>query len=489
MEFNPLIINIIIKMTKKTFCLLIPVTSRNRNWIIDKDSYLISILLDSLLKIDISKINLRFYIGYDSDDKFYIENIYSIKKTFEQCLDCRFFYYSFLNEKKSCVYIWNKLFSESILKNDNDYFFQLGDDIKFIDKNIFNEIEELFLSKKDNVLVWPLDSNNQNIPTQSVVSRNHYKIFGYYFEPTIENWYCDDWIGGVYKNNIIKTKNCVLHNSGGEPRYQIKPVCNLNQLITEGYTKIFLFLKKRIDIIHTYSLKTSTVKQPPGFGDFLRGSIALYQLSKKFPFDLKIDFSNHPLGSYIDGEKYDINSEKIYEYFNTNPIEFIKKSIFSENSFFVYTNFFYENPLQEDERNFMKSKLNFSREIINKAEERILTPDYSTLHLRFTDDEFIKSERDMTELYEKLISLQLKNITVISSNQDQCKKLCEKFNFHFYPSKPVHLGECTGEITDTLIDFIVLSKSKKIYSWSAYGGTGFSYFCSQIFDIPYIKLN
>jgi len=41
-------------------------------------------------------------------------------------------------------------------------------------------------------------------------------------------------------------------------------------------------------------------------------------------------------------------------------------------------------------------------------------------------------------------------------------------------------------IRNTLVEFALLSKSKKIYT---YPGSGFSEMCSKIYDIPYISIS
>ena len=46
--------------------------------------------------------------------------------------------------------------------------------------------------------------------------------------------------------------------------------------------------------VHKYLTQCSTNPQPPGFADFLRGTIALYIFSKKYNYQLLLDGS-HPV--------------------------------------------------------------------------------------------------------------------------------------------------------------------------------------------------
>ena len=45
------------------------------------------------------------------------------------------------------------------------------------------------------------------------------EIFGYYFNPNIKNWGCDDWITGVYSKQFISQTQQKIQNKGGKPRY------------------------------------------------------------------------------------------------------------------------------------------------------------------------------------------------------------------------------------------------------------------------------
>jgi len=49
------------------------------------------------------------------------------------------------------------------------------------------------------------------------------EFFGFYFTEDLINWYCDDWINGVYKkaNKFFPLLNHLCENLGGEPRYNI----------------------------------------------------------------------------------------------------------------------------------------------------------------------------------------------------------------------------------------------------------------------------
>ena len=50
--------------------------------------------------------------------------------------------------------------------------------------------------------------------------------------------------------------------------------------------------------IHHYLTECKTVEQPPGFADFLRGTLALYKLSKQYKYRFELE-RTHPVFSYL----------------------------------------------------------------------------------------------------------------------------------------------------------------------------------------------
>ena len=117
--------------------------------------------------------------------------------------------------------MWNKLFEISY--ENNDYFYQLGDDIVFDNYDFLDEyIRELNNINNIGVTGYLTKNGNTNILTQSFVSKKHYQIFGYYFPETIKNWNCDDWISDVYRCfNLYKPLEMKIINNG-PMRYSVE---------------------------------------------------------------------------------------------------------------------------------------------------------------------------------------------------------------------------------------------------------------------------
>ena len=200
--------------------LLIPSTSNGRNWETYKDAYLYTHTLKTFLLTYDKEHNYIFYIGIDKDDKIFdnkeqqeqLTRFCSIMKN----VDIQFIYMDNI-PKGHLTKMWNKLFNISY--NDNcDYFFQCGDDIAFKTKGWINKCIEVLLKSNNIGMTGPINNNN-NILTQSFVSRSHMELFGYYFPEEIINWCCDDWINLVYKNlnTLYPLKEHYCANLGGEP--------------------------------------------------------------------------------------------------------------------------------------------------------------------------------------------------------------------------------------------------------------------------------
>ena len=214
---------------------LIPSTSRGRNWKSIKESYLYNCLLKSLLLTRESGYKYHVYVVIDDADPIYSnpnekKELYRFTNVFQQ-LELIFLSSNGI-PKGWVTHMWNRAFQKAY-DDGCEYFFQCGDDIVFQEHGwTKNSIDKL--NHKHNIgLTGPLDIDRWNtgahcrpggprfIQTQSFVSRRHMEIFGFYFPPQIKNWYCDDWMTQVYYPELFYQIPNFVKNSGGPPRYQI----------------------------------------------------------------------------------------------------------------------------------------------------------------------------------------------------------------------------------------------------------------------------
>jgi len=122
--------------------------------------------------------------------------------------------------------------------------------------------------------------------------------------------------------------------------------------------------------VHKYLTKCATNPQPPGFADFLRGTIALYNFSKKYNYQLFLDGS-HPVFTCLKSNKNiiltNLNIHEFLPSMTYNHIYIGLDTMFDKGrSFGVMTNSFYtlkngilENfgPITEDCRDYLKDIL------------------------------------------------------------------------------------------------------------------------------------
>tara|TARA_Y100000741_G_scaffold326531_1_gene278641 strand:+ start:361 stop:1086 length:726 start_codon:yes stop_codon:yes gene_type:complete len=208
-------------------------------------------LLNSFFINKVEKYNYNFYLGFNYNDKC-LEN----KKIFNKFNSNNFS----VNIKEfnsnirtgHLTKMWNELFHVSY--KDNDYFYQLGDDILMDNYDFLDQYINV-LESMDNLGVtgYLTKNGNNEILTQSFVSKKHYEIFGYYFPESIINWCCDNWISDVYKKfNLYKPLDKKITNSSDTERYKI----TYNE---ENYR---IDLKEGIRILRTYiaNKKMSKIK-------------------------------------------------------------------------------------------------------------------------------------------------------------------------------------------------------------------------------------
>ncbi len=224
--------------------ILIPSTSNGRKWKTINDTYLLNHTLKSFLIQYDKEHHYKFYIGIDRNDEIY-DNM-EIKEKFKKFvsimknIDIEFYYMDNV-PKGHLTIMWNILF-DIALEENNDYFFQCGDDIEFSTKGWVNDCINV-LEKNDGIgLVGPIN-NNPRILTQSFVSKKHKELFGYFFPPELINWFCDDWINEVYKkiNRFYPLRNHFCNNVGGQPRYNI----NNDKTISINFSKKINDIRKQ----------------------------------------------------------------------------------------------------------------------------------------------------------------------------------------------------------------------------------------------------
>ena len=302
--------------------------------------------------------------------------------------------------------------------------------------------------------------------------------------------------------------------------------------------------KKLLKVVNIFQKKYSNT-YGNGFGDFLRGCIFLLQIAQTYNLRFDIDYNNHIISHFLfkdnDTEKnnkidYDnvfyiigsscIISEKIYK-------EFIDYLNYANNDIlYLYTNNRPMHPISIFQSDLIKNKI-LPNEILSitidetMKDMKIIEKQFIVIHIR-TGDRFLLCNEVDCAFFEYISTIIKKKLSpdnkyLILSDSNELKKML-KNNF---PELIIHIN-CithTGEdipksdvmeravaegaseggnsvdlvegvdintnsefnsTKNTLVDFFIMSKSNYIHGISVYEhGTGFSDYCSKIFNIGY----
>ena len=279
----------------------------------------------------------------------------------------------------------------------------------------------------------------------------------------------------------------------------------LDQNIRNQITNIIKKQQKTVIQVLTQTvdnLKADNCNNFWGLGDMIRGTIALFQLSKKHNFRLIVDIQLHPISKYL---KYNIHeySELIQK--NKNNIRFIypdkvENHILNSNDnviYFLTNDFFHEgitNECKEFIKNLLTPNLEFEKYIQDIKVSKPPPERYSILHFRLGDSFLVRNENNFqfNQIKEKLFR-HYDNDDILMSDSNRFKEtiMTNHPNIFLYHIHVAHMGVQmhTKYIKDTLFEFILVTRSSKIKTHSVYGHiSGFVKIAHEIYDIPLIRI-
>ena len=285
---------------------------------------------------------------------------------------------------------------------------------------------------------------------------------------------------------------------------------------------------------HVYQSKYEYGKENgTGLGDFLRGCYFILEFCETYNFQSKIIFNNC-ISKFLlikthDLERFDNVLKGISICRNNNFREYVvennciindvlkdTKNIMADfvdyvvklpqysGNVFMYCIAFPINEIPEKNKQHMRKFLEPTNEMqltINQTLDdlNITSKQYIVIHIR-AGDSYLKEENDsFTNGYIRTLINNIKNDInrdnnyLLMADNNDVKKIIHKFfpNFKILMNPITHFGEGVvleeEKVKNTLIDFYLLSRSKSIFSYSAYKhGSGFSYWCAKTFNIPYV---
>jgi hypothetical protein len=272
--------------------------------------------------------------------------------------------------------------------------------------------------------------------------------------------------------------------------------------------------------IHNYLLKCETVNLSPGLIDFLRGTINLFNLSKKYNYKFYINRSIHPVFKYFKESKYYINDDdpnnikNTFEFLsqaNASYVNYIIEKMF-QNGYNIYaiSNCLIDNEKEKETEqigdecreflkeiltpgDILKNQLTIAYKNLNISDENL----YYCIHIRFGDsflfnntfdiDILHKVEMFIKNIIQENIDVPIILITDSSIMGNELKRIIPEL--YYWNNNKIHLGSLTNyseeAIVDTLVDILILSKSKRIYTLnvSSIFYTTFSPLIAKIFNI------
>lgn len=252
-----------------------------------------------------------------------------------------------------------------------------------------------------------------------------------------------------------------------------------------------------------------------GFGDFLRGSVFLLQIALTYGLEFDVDYGNHIISQFLYKEQESIYSEIEYDkvIYIIGDWKPLNKKLYGEfidylnsintNVEFLYTNNAPLHPITDFQKNTIKKSFLPNKILKDEIEKTmgnlgLIEKQFNCIHIR-TGDRFLVFNEIDHSLFIKIAKTMNSKIIpghkyLILSDSAELKTLLKtKFsNLIIWVNDIIHLGEINGHskeqdgVKDTLVDFFIMSKSNYIHGITVYEhGTGFSEYCSKLFDIGY----
>jgi len=229
-----------------------------------------------------------------------------------------------------------------------------------------------------------------------------------------------------------------------------------------------------------------------GIGDFLRGTIQLYMLSKKLGFQFYVDISLHPMSKYI------IPVENPYRSLiqeNKNNIKLLPSNLdleglistFKDGLYFFFTNAQCTFPISTECKEFIKKIL---IPIPSLEHELSMFPfkKYEIMHLRLGDKELLNN--GTATISQEIIDMVKKNRgenTILISDSLSVKQNADILKYvYITDTTPKHTGKCSDpdSMKETFIEFLLITRSSSIKTYSSYSWrSGFVDWAHKIYDI------
>uniref|UniRef100_A0A6C0J1B2 Uncharacterized protein n=1 Tax=viral metagenome TaxID=1070528 RepID=A0A6C0J1B2_9ZZZZ len=242
-----------------------------------------------------------------------------------------------------------------------------------------------------------------------------------------------------------------------------------------------------------------------GIGDIIRSIYGVYKLSLKYNFKLIVDISHHPISKFLihnDHEYSSIVNETIdtIKFYALNEIDIIKEL---KDKKIIYIGLHYgleayeSNEYEKEAQEFIKNILQPTKEFMiefDKINNNISFENLNIIHFRLGDEELVRNivNTDNYDVYySKILHYKSDNTLLFSDSSKFKKYIKNKDDIKMLENEIGHIGyeKSYDKIKNTLIEYFLLTKASKIYTYTIYGwASGFIKSINKIYDVPIILI-
>jgi len=257
--------------------------------------------------------------------------------------------------------------------------------------------------------------------------------------------------------------------------------------------------------IHNY-LTVCKTSQPPGIGDFIRGTVSLYKYAKEYSYKLYLNSNSHPMFTYLENSMYTVKvsmdnvEELLPNVMSYDKMDnYLKDKFLSNIPFSIITNSLYTGEIPDDCKRFLKDIFRpndiLKKHIYNAYKEMNIdyNKGYKAIHLRL-GDRFLYEELTfspsmidtiVSDIQAVLLHFPSDQFVLLSDSAIVARELKTRISSLFYmDTTKTHLGSLNNRdaLVNTLVDYFILSKSQEIFVNTS---SGFSLSISNIYGQKY----
>ena len=235
-----------------------------------------------------------------------------------------------------------------------------------------------------------------------------------------------------------------------------------------------------------------------GFGDMIRGMLALYEKSKKHDFELIVDHQLHPLHKYLLAkphpyEQYVLDHKDQIRFIDQHA-DFEERLEAAGDILILNSNLHYEH-IVEGAREFIKEVLTPNEALaryIEKKNKVLQGKRYIVLHYRLGDECMIhRHQRDFQPHYEHVQRcFDPTRVNVLISDSELFKDYVRSKDFKdviLFDSKAAHVGYEFQDVdfSGTLFEHFMAAGAEEIRTYSIYEWlSGFVRSVHDIYEVP-----